>query len=142
MMYRFGFAAMVVMTCAILGCGTGDTAPAIDAAPADAQLAKNGCLVLSSPQAAPGDDLGGDTYATFASGFFSTYCTKCHSSTATDRHGAPPGLNWDVEATVRDNLSRIRNAVGVGNFMPPAAETQPSCEDRLRLVRWIDADAP
>lgn len=42
---------------------------------------------------------------------------------------------------MRAHLAMIRDAVGVGNYMPPVAPT-PACDERARIVRWIDADAP
>jgi uncharacterized membrane protein len=103
-----------------------------------------GCPVLSAPQAMPGDDIGGDTYASFATGFFEAYCIRCHSvdnTTREERSNAPPGLNWDDETSVRENLDLIRNAVGVVNFMPPS-QPAPDCDERQRLIRWIDSGAP
>jgi uncharacterized membrane protein len=102
-----------------------------------------GCPSLEQPLAQPGDNIDGDNFATFAGPFFGSFCTRCHASTVVgaDRNGAPDGLNWDSESTVRANLSRIRIAVGVGNFMPPSAP-KPTCAERERMVRWLDADAP
>ncbi|HEY8432919.1 MAG TPA: hypothetical protein VIL20_31320 [Sandaracinaceae bacterium] len=138
--------AYAVALAAVLGvaCGShgGPTRPE-DAGATDAGT-RFGCPILRDPVAQPGDDIGGDDWESFARGFFATYCTRCHSSTLTtpaERGGAPEGLNWDDEAAVRANLQRIRNAVGVQNFMPPS-DPLPSCEERRRLVRWIDADAP
>ena len=65
------------------------------------------------PVAKPGDNIGGDTYTTYARGFFTMWCTRCHSTTATDRMGAPTGYNWDDETAVRAHLAEIRTAVGV-----------------------------
>lgn len=103
----------------------------------------NGCPTHPDPLASPGDPIDGDTWDTFAMDFFATWCTGCHSSTLTgdDRAGAPEGFNWDDEGSVRDNLSAIRSAVGVTNFMPPD-DPRPPCDERERLVRWIDAGAP
>jgi uncharacterized membrane protein len=103
----------------------------------------NGCPTLTAPQANPGDPIDGDTLATFAQPLFDQFCTRCHASTLTgdDRSGAPVGFDWDVEASIRAELPRIRNAVGVFNFMPFNAPLL-SCEQRQRLVRWIDAGAP
>jgi uncharacterized membrane protein len=100
------------------------------------------CERLGDPQAQPGDEID-ESYVTFAAGFFRDYCTRCHSVTRTgeDRNGAPDGLDWDDEASIGAALPAIRQAVGVGQFMPPGAP-QPSCDERLQLVRWIDADAP
>jgi hypothetical protein len=124
----------------LVSCGDDDSGPSdasVDARPF-------GCPSHPDPLAMPGDDLGGDTWETFASGFFETYCTRCHSSELVGdvaRAGAPEGLNWDVEATVRENLELVRFVVGESNEMPPRGD-RPTCGDRERLVRWIDADAP
>lgn len=112
-------------------------------APGDAGF-RYGCPILSAPQAMPGDDLGGDTWETYAQGFFAEYCTRCHSvnnTTREMRNNAPMGLDWDDESSVRANLDRIRDAVGVENFMPPS-DPLPSCDERRRIVRWIDSGAP
>ena len=109
----------------------------------DMTLLVNGCPPLTAPLTTPDGGAGGDTWASFAQGFFASYCTRCHSSTLTGvaRNGAPPGYDWDDETAVRAHLDVIRSAVGVGNFMPPSAPT-PTCAERQRIVRWIDAAAP
>jgi len=103
----------------------------------------NGCPTHRAPLAEPGDPIDGDTYATFAQPLFTTYCVRCHSTTRTgaDRNGAPVGYNWDDEAAVRAHRSEMRNAIGVSNFMP-LTPPNPTCDERARLVRWIDADNP
>jgi uncharacterized membrane protein len=95
------------------------------------------------PVAKPGDPIGGDTWANYARGFFSAYCNRCHSSqlTGLGRNGAPHGFDWDSEAVVRAQLDFIRGDVGESNYMPPD-DPKPSCAERRRLVRWIDAGAP
>lgn len=110
---------------------------------ADMTVLVNGCPPLVQPQTTPDGGAGGDTWASFAQGFFASYCTRCHSSTLTGaaRNGAPIGYDWDQQTAVDAHLSMIRDAVGVSNFMPPSAPT-PSCAERQRLVRWIDAAAP
>jgi len=107
-----------------------------------------------------GDDIDGDTYDSFAMQFFSTYCIRCHSVARTDncftsnptcRNGAPFGRNWDDPASIRGHLTLIRDAVAVHDrlFMPPdlpstpdPSRPAPSCEERYRIARWIDAGAP
>ena len=133
---------LAAVAASVAACSGDDGGPAADAGPPDARIV-NGCPALEEPQAAPGDAIDGDTYVTFAMGFFSQHCIRCHSSTlaGADRNGAPAGYNWDVEATMRMHLAEIRNAVGVANFMPFSGP-QPTCAERQRLVRWIDADAP
>lgn len=125
----------------LAACGD-DELSVTDAGPPDAETIK-GCEVLRDPQAEPGDDIDGDTWTTFASDFFADNCTRCHATTRTgdDRNGAPIGYDWDVEANVRDHLEEIRTVVGVTMFMP-FTPPDPTCDERQRLVRWIDADAP
>jgi uncharacterized membrane protein len=100
------------------------------------------CERLTEPQAQPGDEIE-ESYVTFAAGFFRDYCTRCHSVTRSgeDRNGAPEGFDWDDEASIAAALPSIRQVVGVSAIMPPSAP-EPSCEERLQLVRWIDAAAP
>jgi len=114
---------------------------AVDAA-ADASTVDAGlCPPILTPVAAPGDPIDGDTWDTFARDFFASYCTRCHASTLTtpvERMNAPMGLNWDDPDLVRTYLGNIRYDVGVDDYMPVDAPL-PSCAERLRLVRWIDA---
>jgi uncharacterized membrane protein len=133
--------ALVAIALSLPACSDDASTPT-DAA-LDGPPLVNGCPVLSAPQANPGDPIDGDTFASFAGPLFRTYCTRCHSMTLSgaERNGAPNGFNWDDEASVRLHLAEIRNAIGVLNFMPPSAPN-PTCAERQRLVRWIDASAP
>jgi hypothetical protein len=138
-------ATILIFALAAAGCGSGT--PANDAdlgvSGGDMTMLVNGCPSWTAPLTTPDGGAGGDTWAGFAQPFFASYCTRCHSSTLTGaaRNGAPDGYNWDDEAAVRAHLDMIRTAVGVGNFMPPSPPT-PMCDERRRIVRWIDADAP
>ncbi|HJL20281.1 MAG TPA: hypothetical protein RMH99_31730 [Sandaracinaceae bacterium LLY-WYZ-13_1] len=137
-MLRLHRLAPLALLASLVGCDGAD--PPLDAG-TDAGAVD--CPSLTEPQAMPGDDLGGDTWATFAEPFFADHCTRCHASTrsGTARRGAPETYDWDREAAVRTHLAAIRSAVGVTHVMPPGPP-RPSCEERARLVRWIDADAP
>lgn len=114
-----------------------------DVTDADVEVV-NGCPTWRSPVARAGDPPGDDRYAVYARGFFDRYCVRCHATTLHTpeaRMGAPDAFNWDDEATIRRELVRIRAAVGVDNYMPLSAPT-PTCDERRRLVRWIDLGAP
>ena len=127
---------VLVLVTTLAACGGGDGAP-------DARIA-NGCPALEEPQAEPGDPIDGDTWDTFARDFFADWCTRCHSVDNVgpdERMDAPDGYNWDDEASVLEHLDEIRNAVGVTNFMP-FTPPDPSCDERQRIVRWIDAGHP
>ena len=102
-----------------------------------------GCPTFPDSVASSGDP-SSDDYENFVRPFFEAYCIRCHSTSLTtreERNFAPEGLDWDDESSVRDNLAQIRSAVGVTNFMPPS-EPIPSCEERFRVVRWVDVGAP
>ena len=139
----------MLLLAAAIAAGCGGQGPAttndmdLGVAGGDMTTLVNGCPPLTAPLTTPDGGAGGDTWASFAQGFFASYCTRCHSSTLTGvaRNGAPDGYDWDVESAVRARLDVIRSAVGVGNFMPPSAPT-PTCVERQRIVRWIDAAAP
>jgi len=84
-----------------------------------------------------------DDFEGFARPFLDKYCLRCHLSslaTAAARNAAPPDANWDDDSVVRDNLDLIRTFVGNG-VMPPSAPF-PTCEERFRMVLWLDSGAP
>jgi len=54
------------------------------------------------------------TYASFGHPFMQTYCTGCHSRDATDRHGAPPGLDFDTEEQLRAHAAAIDAEAAAG----------------------------
>lgn len=134
-------AAAAAVLALAAACGDDGGAAPIDA-PIDAELV-NGCPTWREPLAQPGDPIEGDTYETFAMPVFQAYCVRCHSSTRTggDRNGAPIDYDWDEEETVRAHMAEMRNAIGVLNFMPPS-DPKPTCDERRRMVRWIDANNP
>ena len=47
------------------------------------------------------------TYQSFGQSFFTTYCTGCHSSESSNRHGAPSDQNYDTEDQIRSHASDI-----------------------------------
>lgn len=110
-----------------------------DGAPADARII-NGCPSLVDPQWQPGDPIDADTWDSYAQGFFAMWCTRCHSvqNIGSARNGAPVGYNWDDPSSVSAHIAEIRQQVGVTNFMP-FNPPDPSCDERQRIVRWIDS---
>jgi hypothetical protein len=96
---------------------------------------------------------GGDTWASWAQGFFATYCVECHA--ASD----PKGRDYTMQANVEREKGEIRCGVAsvqdpawaCAAFPPPkqfpisnAMKTNPKPSDaeRARLVAWIAAGAP
>jgi uncharacterized membrane protein len=85
------------------------------------------------------------TYGGFARAFFGKYCTACHSATARDRHGAPPGLDFDTEAEIARRASAIDAEAAAG---PDGANTDmpdlggpvlvaPSLAEREHLGQFL-----
>ena len=96
---------------------------------------------------------GGSAPADFGQGFTSTYCTRCHATTAVGdaRQGATPSANWDDVCSIRAHLLVIDQragpvAIGRSTRMPPPALSvgfpQPTDQDRARLSEWISCGAP
>ena len=86
----------------------------------------------------------GDTWTTWAMGFFATYCVECHDTSPKD---------FRQLADVRANASEIACGVspvvedGCGSFPPPAqfpigTGPHPTDAERMRLVAWIQSGAP
>jgi hypothetical protein len=144
----------LVLAVGVAGAGCGDDTTSSNAAAdmavatsgdmsgGDMTLLNHGCPPLTTPQDVDGG-AAGDTWTNYAQGFFTMWCTRCHSTTLAGaaRNGAPDGYNWDDQAAVNAHLAEIRDAVGVSNFMP-FTPPDPTCADRQRIVRWIDANAP
>jgi hypothetical protein len=101
---------------------------------------------------APTDDAGssgGDTWASYASGFATTYCVACHD--AKD----PKGRDYTLLANVQKEKNEVRCGVAVTQdpswgcaAFPPAKQfpigtgAKPTDADRARFVAWLTAGAP
>jgi hypothetical protein len=123
--------ALVLGFGALAACSSSSTAPA-----------------GTNPDAAPPADAGPDTWATYAQGFFATYCVSCHG--AQD----PTGRDFTVQANVETNKLVIRCGVAVTQdpswscaSLPAAKQfpigngPKPSDAERGRIVAWITAGA-
>jgi hypothetical protein len=92
-----------------------------------------------------------DTWASYAQGFFATYCVECHSATVN------PSLNFTEYAVVKANSATIRcgaaatmqTGCGVSPMpkqfpIPDATMSNPIPTDaeRDRLIAWIEAGLP
>ena len=144
---------IVLFLLTVAGCsggGSGADASAPDlSAPAD--LAAAGDLARAADLASPGDGGGGDTWTSWASGFFASYCVSCHSPTGSD----PGPKDFTQYASVLANAPEIRCGVAVSQdaawmcaaFPPPeqfpvGTGPKPTNAERDRLVAWIGAGAP
>lgn len=125
-----------------LGLGCGST-PATDAGP----LPTDAPVVVDAPVPAT-DAPVGDTWSSYAMGFFQTYCVECHS-------GPPSGRDFrSIDDVIRDGsiircgvtpasepLSGCSGGPSAGMF-PVGDGPFPSDDERRRIVAWIDAGQP
>jgi hypothetical protein len=74
--------------------------------------------------------------------FMLNYCTGCHSShlVASERFGAPSGVDLETLAGVQASLDRVQlRTLGSGD-MPPGGG--PSAAELSQLEAWLDCGAP
>lgn len=98
-----------------------------------------------------GGDSGasGDTWANYAAGFFTTYCTSCHNSNDST------GRDFTVQAIVLQNKVAMRCGVAVtqdpswncaaspvAKQFPIGTGPKPTDAERDRIVAWISAGEP
>ena len=97
-------------------------------------------------------DGGGDTWDSYAKGFFATYCVSCHND---DNTGV---ATRDYHLLANVTKEKVGIACGVSTpatyarrgcaGFPPARQfpvgngPKPTDADRDRLVRWIDSGTP
>lgn len=80
------------------------------------------------------------SWASFGAGFFVQNCQSCHASTSPDRHGAPPDVTFDDEASVRARADRVlARAAGDAPDMPPSGGV--SLAEREKLTLWLTCGA-
>lgn len=89
-------------------------------------------------------DAGGDTWGSFAEGFFATYCVSCHDTSPKDFRQIEDVRAW--ADTIRCGVSDVA-LEGCGSTPPPrqfpvGTGPHPSDAERERLVAWIDAGMP
>lgn len=88
------------------------------------------------------------TYDNFAKGFFSEYCTRCHSEKLKGdaRMKAPADHNFDTIEEIELLAKHIDEKAGSGpsatNSLMPPSNPKPSEADRKKLSEWIACDVP
>ncbi len=90
-----------------------------------------------------------DTWTSYASGFFATYCNSCHSAKDST------GRDYSVQANVAKDMAPMRCGVAavqdpawgcaaspVAKQFPIGSGPKPSDAERARIVAWISAGEP
>jgi len=104
---------------------------------------------VPSPTADGGDAAAGDTWDSYASGFFTTYCVECHGAGNPKRDFTTPADVRRDEALIRCGVAPTLLSGCSGTPAPKqfpisnAAGTnpKPSDADRTRLVAWLEGGA-
>jgi len=127
----YGQAAMrsVWLTLMILACQSGDKSARSD--PADTDRQEDTAEACASETEYP------VTWNGWASGFFASYCRSCHSAVASDRRGAPEGVDFDTEADVDRQIDAIWRVVITQERMPVGGGVFP--DDLLLLSEYLCA---
>ena len=74
-----------------------------------------------------------------------SYCTDCHSRTATNRHGAPVGVDFDTEDDLRQQAIVIDEVAAKGPSATNASmpdmsgpvHVAPSADERVKLGQFL-----
>ncbi len=86
--------------------------------------------------ASPGGCEASVSWDGFAHGFFLTYCNACHSeANVNSRYGAPRGIDFDSEALVYAQATRVRARVLDEGTMPLGGGVRP--DDLVLLDRYL-----
>src|SRR5262245_51591923 len=79
------------------------------------------CLLAACSMRADGAPTGSwcpstnqPTYQSFGRNFMTSYCTGCHSSTTSDRFGAPADQNFDTDDDIRERADEIDMVAAAG----------------------------
>jgi len=107
-----------------------------------------GCAGTPTESACP--TANAPTYDNFGRDFMTKYCSGCHASTATDRHGAPTSQTYDSEADVRMHALDIDLVAAAGpnanNTAMPELDgpvhVAPTDAERLRLGEYLACMRP
>jgi hypothetical protein len=118
--------ALVLSLLCVAACGGGDTA---------SDLSTTGDLSPPVP-----------TYASFAQGFFASYCVSCHPSASSTRDFTQYGViqlnSHDIACGVSPTaLPGCSGTPAPGQF-PIGTGPHPTDDARNQLVRWIQAGLP
>lgn len=74
------------------------------------------------------------TYAEFGESFLRQHCQGCHSSTSTNRQGAPTSVSFDsVDDVWRLSQDILRVTASESPTMPPAWTLE---EEDVEMLRW------
>ncbi len=80
-------------------------------------------------------------YQDLRSQLFQPVCMNCHSSTASNRKGAPASVNFDTFAAARTSAVKGNNRVQAGT-MPPSSFGSLTAAQQSAFQDWVWLDTP
>jgi hypothetical protein len=131
----------------LLGCSP--STPPVDAG-------DDSSSAMDSPvQSDVATEAAGDTWVSYAQGFFQTYCDTCHMAGSSLEPSMPSSLYFTSQSNVVNARFTIRCGVcatqdptwscpasPVAKQFPIGSGPFPSDADRNRIVAWLTAGAP
>lgn len=78
------------------------------------------------------------TWESWGHGFFLTYCNACHSGTASNRNGAPEGVDFDTRAQASALKARVYARVLEEGTMPAGGGVADADLQLLRVLLACD----
>ena len=82
------------------------------------------------------------SYAQEVGPVLESYCTRCHSSSAANRRGAPEGVDFDTYAAAAAAAEMANQRVQAGTMPPSGASPRPDARARCLLQAWVDQGLP
>ncbi|MFL5302291.1 MAG: hypothetical protein ACJ79R_18350 [Anaeromyxobacteraceae bacterium] len=133
----------LLLAVALVVAGCGDARPRVGnpGNPSDSTTRVGPTGTTQSECAAAG--LTGLTYSNFGQAFATAWCTRCHSPSSADRHGAPLDHNFNTYEGIqqfKDEIDQVAAMNPTGsqrnNFMP-ITDPVPPDDERKKLACWI-----
>ena len=140
---------MPVLVVGLAACSSGGGPAGSGGGATTATTTGTGGATTTTSTTATGD-AGGDTWGTYAQGFFAKYCVECHNP-------SDPARDYDKLADVMTDSALIRCGVaatkpsGCGSSPVPkqfpisdtsGTNPKPTDAERQRIVAWIEAGLP
>lgn len=85
-------------------------------------------------------DCSGYDWDTVGAPFVYTWCTPCHAEGASDRSGAPPGVDFDTLEGVLAWLDEVEQRAVIDRDMPPMGGPFDADVDAFAI--WLACGAP
>jgi hypothetical protein len=128
---------------------TTDAGGSADSSSVDSSLPPADSAVDSALPDVVGTSDGGDTWDSWAQGFFATYCVPCHAANdSTGRDFRSKSIVVSQRLEIRCGVAAVQDPSWACAAFPPPRQfpigtgPKPSDAERARAVAWITAGCP